>query len=157
MRSLIHIDLFWYASYWRYTDPGVAFLGQLEIFLCLDGVKIPGRCRENGLQVSVHRMCNIVPVLKLPGNSSSSIVKANHRSRKYVSVEYFDDERREHLCLTNEQWGLVTLPQPSTASLCAHDGSTGTSGPRVIRRTRLVKRIASSQFRNRLLTELTRT
>ncbi len=33
-----------------------------------------------------------------------------------VSVEYFDDEPREPLCLANEQWGIVALPQPKAAS-----------------------------------------
>ncbi len=33
-----------------------------------------------------------------------------------VSVEYFGDEPREPLCLANERWGIVALPQPKVAS-----------------------------------------
>ncbi len=38
------------------------------------------------------------------------------RKRTCVSVEYFDDEPREPLCLANEQWGVVSLPKPKVAS-----------------------------------------
>ncbi len=46
----------------------------------------------------------------------STVAKVNNRKRMCVSVEYFDDEPREPLCLTDEQWGIVALPQPKAAS-----------------------------------------
>ncbi len=46
----------------------------------------------------------------------NTAVRVNNRKRMHASVENFDDEPRELLCLSNEKWGLVALPETSAAS-----------------------------------------
>ncbi len=53
-----------------------------------------------------------------------------------VFVEYFDDEPREPLRLSEEQWGIMAHPQPKAASPCriwrgqVGEGTEKTSGAR---------------------------
>ncbi len=43
-------------------------------------------------------------------------MRINDRNGLRVSVEYTDDEPREPLRLSEEQWGIMAHPQPKVAS-----------------------------------------
>ncbi len=45
-----------------------------------------------------------------------TVVRINDRNGMRVSVQYFDDEPREPLRLSEEQWGIMEHPQPKVVS-----------------------------------------
>ena len=67
------------------------------------------------------------------------VARINDRKRMRVSVEYFDDEPRESLHLTNEQWGIVkTHPHRDEAS------RSGSVADRLVKQTK--RKAAQERF-----------